>query len=1372
MPYRFTLLLWILCSINTFAAFTWRIDTVLSRFAEDSLVLFVSSESPLPMLGLRLDGSCPTALKHAAQIVPGTEWRPAKNQKEGFWILPGKVFPAGPLCLQPMDVSRNLPMGTASAMVRHSRERHKLVESQSHYPWTFQWSRPSSVAWTRAQIGTRDLVTGKERILTDIFTRTQQAKIPFAHGNLYWIRFANAYDSSATNIDTNSWVVFPLPTLVDSLLPPILLFPQDHAEFTRSQMEQGLEFRWSTTNAPMESQISLFKSEPKGWTQISRFPTSQESFTIPFSTYPAGKYQWMVYCVDSLGRVGQSVPREFQLNGNLQTYTAQIFLDGKPLNGADVSVITGKQSQTLRTSFQSSMAGVIRFSSEPGFSSFELHRHGNSNLATDMELAPVGGSIALHFYSLAKGTLTGFVCDLHGLPLSGVSIELLQGYGERISVTTSYTGTFQADLAFGTWQWKIPSVDSGVVHIQRNQLYQLDTIQILQNQVIIQGYTQPGTTIQFFGKKGSHFTIIANDKGFYQLSLLADIYQMHAECHGFYPLVREISIQSSLNYPIPLMKGASVLSGMVNSLEEIELGSPIQSAVEGAEILAWQMNSSDTLHAFSGALGEYRISLPSSGAWKLCAKKQSKRSSTISVTVPEELELRVQDLVLQYQARINGSITGLPTSAASPYVLLVANGEFITKQLAHVNTANQWEYEFRDVSQGTYSILVRSTGFIPLDTPNVLITTQGRQEVRGTWEIPPIGLQASTSQLALHSRFHVFGVKSINAAFVKTDPVAAQLHLEMPHDTSVSTPSSLSLGNGTYLYSLIPNDRRWIPLWQQKDTLLQFLNVDTILWPAYHVKPATITPSTNDTIKLKLETYELQTLTHLHVLDGDAYKTLSPSISFPDSAVFKFTINHPAPTLSYWFEIHSSEDNRIYSNPAPFLHYEVPVAWKSIPFEILTNTQDSLFLFSEGSTTIQIQAYSQYGNLDLTKQLQAVGTLSWEISPSRGLQIRKGSDKELSLSVLPEEMGTYKLVLRGKIADEVSTKTIWIQVRQSVAGRFSIQALRSEESSQSTPDAILLQATVTDSAMKSWHIPVTWSLSPANAGSIDEGNTLIVHSSFIGNIQVTATYEKQSAVLQIPIIRWIQPNQRATVFQFDSNVQVRTPDSLATAFPVAIGLTRFEGLGKPIWHRRGKDSVSGFFNLEYPASYPYGTPTLAFRISALNPSQAQPYTLDTSSTQIQPMDSVRMDDSTDAPTWSWIQILPKQAIPTYYGLLQEPSHQKSTSLKLVPNPFSPFIVARVDGNSELGTAIHFNLYYPGLQQVYVSLEILSLSGDPIKTLLKNQIQTTAEHTLYWDGTTESGHMVRNGRYLVILSLRKQANGKIIQQLAKPVVVFQ
>lgn len=1373
MLYKLTLLLWMLSSVNSFAAFTWRIDSVLSRFAEDSLVLFVTSDSPLPMLGLRLDGSCPTALLSTEQVVPGTEWQPAKNQKAGNWILPGNSFPAGPLCLQPVDVSRNLPMGSSNTIIRHSRERHKLLESQTHYPWTFRWSRPTSVAWTRAQIGTRDPVSGKERIVSDMLTRTQQAQIPFAHGSLYWIRLANAYDSSATNIDTSSWVVYPLPTLVDSLLPPILLSPQENAELTRTQLEQGLEFRWSMANAPMESQLSIFKSESTGWTKIASFPTSHESFTIPFSTYPAGRYQWMVSSVDLLGRVGQSAPREFQLTGNLQTYTAQIYLDGNLVNGGDVTIIMGRQSQTHRTSFQSGMAGIIRFSSEPGFCRFELRKQGIPNLSAEMELATSGGSIALHFYSHAKGRLSGFVCDLNGLPLPGISMELLQGYGEKISVTTTYNGTFQAELDFGTWQWKIPSVDSGVVHIQRNQPYYLDTIKIPQSQATIQGYTQPGTTIQFIGKKGLHYSITADASGFYQLSLQTDIYRIQAECQGYYPLVREISIQSSLNYPIPLTKGISILSGMVNSLEEIEMGSPIQSAIEGAEILAWQVNSTDTLRTYSGTLGEYRISLPRSGSWKLCAKKQSKQSATISISVPQESEIRVQDLVLQYQARIKGNITGLSTSAASPYVLLVLfGGDFITKQQAHLNSAMQWEYEFRDVPQGTYGVLVRSTGNIPLDTPQVVITTQGRQEARGTWNIPPIRLQASTSQLTVHSRFHVFGVKSINTAFDKTDPVAAQLHLEMPLDTSVSTPSSLTLGNGAYLYSLVPNDRGWIPLWQQKDSLLQMLKVDTILWPAYHMKPTSITPLQRDTIKLKLETYELLSFTRLHVLDGDTYRTLSPSSSFPDSALFKFTLNHPAPTLSYWFEIHSNVDNRTYSNPAPFLHYQVPVAWESLPFDLLTNTQDSLFLFSQASTSIQVQARSQYGNRDLTTQLQTEGTLSWIISPSQGLQIRKSSEKELSLNILPNDTGTFKLEIQGKIANEISSRTLWIRVRSSAMGRFTIQALQNLTSSQSTYDAIFLQATVTDSSMKSWHVPVTWSLTPPEAGNINEGNALKVNPFFIGNIQIAATYETQTADLQIPIIRWILPNQKATIFQYDSSVQVRTTDSLATTLPIAIKLSRFEGLSKPKWNRRGKDSLSGFFNLEYPASYPYRAPTLAFRIDALNPSQAQPYTLDTSLTLIQPMDSVSLDDSTDAPTWSWIQIIPKQAIPTYYGLLQEPSHQQSTSLKLVPNPFSPFVVARIDGNSELGTAIHFNPYYPGLQQVYVSLEILSLSGDPIKSLLKNQIQTTTEHILYWDGTTESGHMVRNGRYLVILSLRKQANGKIIRQLAKPVVVFR
>ncbi len=62
-----------------------------------------------------------------------------------------------------------------------------------------------------------------------------------------------------------------------------------------------------------------------------------------------------------------------------------------------------------------------------------------------------------------------------------------------------------------------------------------------------------------------------------------------------------------------------------------------------------------------------------------------------------------------------------------------------------------------------------------------------------------------------------------------------------------------------------------------------------------------------------------------------------------------------------------------------------------------------------------------------------------------------------------------------------------------------------------------------------------------------------------------------------------------------------------------------------------------------------------------------------------------------------------------------------------------------------------NIKFATLDNEEVNLKIYDLSGRSIRTLIPNQIMTSNSHSIYWDGTDDSGNKVNSGVYIVYFS---------------------
>lgn len=107
---------------------------------------------------------------------------------------------------------------------------------------------------------------------------------------------------------------------------------------------------------------------------------------------------------------------------------------------------------------------------------------------------------------------------------------------------------------------------------------------------------------------------------------------------------------------------------------------------------------------------------------------------------------------------------------------------------------------------------------------------------------------------------------------------------------------------------------------------------------------------------------------------------------------------------------------------------------------------------------------------------------------------------------------------------------------------------------------------------------------------------------------------------------------------------------------------------------------------------------------------------------------------------------------------------------LVPNPFSPGVVALAEGNQEPGLAIR--LSPPADSLAFVRIHIYSTRGTLVRTLSEGAWVAPEGLILYWDGLSDDSKMVRNGRYVAVIQWSRHATRAPFLVQRHSVVVFK
>ena len=83
--------------------------------------------------------------------------------------------------------------------------------------------------------------------------------------------------------------------------------------------------------------------------------------------------------------------------------------------------------------------------------------------------------------------------------------------------------------------------------------------------------------------------------------------------------------------------------------------------------------------------------------------------------------------------------------------------------------------------------------------------------------------------------------------------------------------------------------------------------------------------------------------------------------------------------------------------------------------------------------------------------------------------------------------------------------------------------------------------------------------------------------------------------------------------------------------------------------------------------------------------------------------------------------------------------------------------------------ITYQLNAPDAMRVFVTIDIFDVRGRRVRQLLKNSPRYIGSNTAQWDGLTDDGSLVRNGRYLLVIRARTGSQHVVRRKL---IVVFK
>lgn len=1249
---------------------------------------------------------------------------------------------------------------------------------------------------------------------------------PLSPGVSYNLVLLNNYDGRstlATSAKAQSLKLFSIqggPTLAK----PKNTAPAQGASLTAAA-NASITLKWTASKSPDGKSANTYKafvySREKQNSADVLVPIWQSEVTDTFAVLDAKRtllsktYVWKVFAVSDAGAGVVGDTTSFTYANPSQT----LHLTTKTLGAGGDTVALGEVKVTV-TPLDGGADPLPLFTLEDGTASKELaaggyvldlSKAGYASQRRSVTLDPASPLSVIQFMPPSPSGVTGRAVDAGGIGLDNVTVTGAAG-GKASAAVTDAQGYFLLGASQGSLGLSFAKADylprDTAVTLKAGQTLDLGAVKLARAGGALggrvandKGAPLSGCRIDVKDASGTILrTLYTDDKGGYSAYLAPGSYVIGASRLGFASAEKPVQLTEAAQLDFTLASGASVLKGRVTIAARVTAGTTQVSPLEGAQ-LELRDASGLARTTQSDLRGDYSFSLDT-GSFRLkvtAPGKASPDSFVVIVTTPKSTLTR--DAQVDGLASVQGTLKLTPDSAVNPASATVSllRSPSLSVYAAATPSKNggTLAWSFDGVPDGSYLLTCGLPGYGPVSEPAV--TVAGGVWVTGV-EIP----------LKLADKTLTFKMTK------KTDTVSGTIRILTPEAREVESGKAITkAASGTYVFDAVPDSLDLLPLSRATFFLPAVGASDTTVtlpMAFSHVpRPLTLTKGAADLILKSPARIDSAFVVSGYGAPTDTFRLPSAlAATAGDSVAFHFSPGARGGTLTYYFVVYSGAYR--YSNEAPDRRYKAEVAPSRELASISLSLGDSLRLPANSRCEIFVHAFDAGGNrLDTLVDLRGKVTLRFpeglparlEGKASRKLVLTTGgaqaaAKRGAAKSGAAKSGGAPKSAEGTAAWDSVTVTVTLDSIGKSLRLPARVLPARinklvmtstlggAPEINAPAPFGLFISGFDTTATPP---VPLVASpelaLDPPEAGVVAE-QRVTLSPRFIGPVRVTARHtnsdgsfaatelgaERDSLLRGINVGQTLAFGDSARLFTHDPQCEIAAPDSLLAAPGQAVLRLHRKALAKTF--------TSGITEVVAGRVYEISDPSGAAFAKPLRLRLGIPSAYHGRESALKRFDADRLDwkdlgDSAAADTNFFggpaLSDTVRLLDGNYYALLSKSKALSAGALDIVPNPFSPLVLASRDGNTEYGTRIRLRPESDRSADVTVSIRVYNLDGELVRLLVDHKTIPKAPADFYWDGKTDTGRWARNGRYLVKVTL-SATGSREMQQVLKPVVVFQ
>lgn len=1121
------------------------------------------------------------------------------------------------------------------------------------------------------------------------------------------------------------------------------------------------------------------------------------------------RYVWKVFALSDAGAGTVGDTTSFQYRNDVQTLTvkARSSADNQPVGDVRISIATVDGAADPFPLFTAN-DGFAEKTMAAGSYSLSFSKDGYLAQTRSIDLgtaAPLALEIAL---APAACRITGRMADKNGADLPNVTATAVGG-GRTVTAVSDAQGFFLLGLAAGSYSLSFAKPDyqsppETTITVAAGNAFDLGKRAMAQAQASLggtvandKGAPLPGCDITVKGPSGNLVRALrTDDKGAFSAFLAPGAYTVTAARAGFTSQTRDVQLAEAASVAFALASGASLVKGRVSLLTWPAAGAPQSAPFPGAALELIDRGRGTILKSESDLHGDYAFSADT-GTYLIRASAAGRSRPDSSVLrVAAQRSTYAADLALPGFAAVKGTIHVTPDTALDPSSVRVTLLDAATLASAATATpqpapapggAGTMAYAFASVPDGSYKLACGVSGYGLDAEPSVLIQD-------GVWKT---GLDLTLKK----------ATKTLTFAFTAGGQGAqGSVRLLTPQAATVASGSKFGPAPaGTYTLDASPDSADLIPLSRFAFSLPASGAADTtvnLAFPfAHHAGPLALNGGQAELVLQAQARMDSVSVIYGYGAPTDTFKAPSSLVFGPAGPrTLKLKPGPQGGILTYWFRIRSG--GLLYANDDPARRFRAGVEPSRELATLKLAAGDSLRLPARTRGHLYLHAYDAAGRR-LDSLADADGEFRWQADSALGLKLDRRSKRTLTYQTAaptapagsgtaPKRGGARAAAawdnLRVTVTLDGVAKSLDLPARvvEARATKLVLTSTLGEAERLDAPASFGLFVSAFDTTL-SPPVPVVadpaFVLDPPEAGTVAEMQ-VVLDPRFIGPVRVLARQanadgseaaaelgaSRDSAARGLNVGQTLRAGDSARAFFHDKRFELAVPDSAFADKPQAVLRLYRRTVSKSF--ASGVDyAVEGpLWELANPSGAAFAK---RLRISVGLPPGRRDYAL-------KRFDALKLDwrdpaDSAAATSNSFGAPALAAAISdldgSYYGLRVASRPLTAGEVRVIPNPFSPAVMATRDGNTEYGTRIRVDPESDRSSEVTLTAKIYTLDGELLRTLVDHKTVPKAPFDFYWDGKADGGRWARNGRYLLEIAVNATGSARTRYTL-KPVAVYR